>query len=240
MKWLGIATVLVLLFASLASAAQPAESMWIRWGLNDDGRGHVVAAPASDGSWGPITWQACAPDGTCNSVAPRPDLDQILDVGDAPVGTTFVATASDGERSVSGTSAPYRGQLMLFSPPTIVGTPRTGHFVFPLPATWLGGWGDEWPFMQLQACKTRRDDSCKVIAATVGWDKCPGAGTRIAQRYLGWYLRVAAELAGNDTVIADRGYIRPEDIKPMTASPITAVATVGRIGKGRGPKRACA
>jgi hypothetical protein len=93
--------------------------------------------------------------------------------------------------------------------------------------------------MELQVCRTRRDDSCKVISSTIYWDKCPGTGTRIAQRYLGWYLKVVEEHAGRDIVFAARAYARPEDIKPMRASPITAVATIGRIQGGRGPNRRC-
>jgi hypothetical protein len=238
-KRVGLVLGLTLLVAPIAVAAEPATDMLIQWGINGDGRGHVLANPVPDGSWGSITWEACTPDGACNRVAPSPTLDKVLDVGDAPVGTTFVATASDGTRSVSGTSIPYRGRLELFSPPTVVGSARTGHFVRPLPATWLGGWGDERPLMQLQVCKTRRDDSCKVIAATFGWDKCPGAGARIAPRYRGWFLRVAEAHEGSDIVLAGRGYIRPEDIEPMRASPITAVATVARIAAGRGPNRPC-
>lgn len=116
---------------------------------------------------------------------------------------------------------------------------RTGHFVRPLPATWLGGWGDERPILQLQVCQTRRDDSCKVISSTFYWEKCPDTGARIAPRYAGWYLRVAEAHQGNDVVFAARAYRRPEDIKPMPASPVTAIATIGRIARGRGPNRRC-
>src|SRR3954452_5921438 len=225
--------VCVVLSAPLATAAEPATGVIVQWGVGDDGRGHVTANPVPDGSWGSITWNACAPDGACRPVTPEAESDKILDVGDASAGTTFTATASDGERSVSGTSAPYRGRLALFSPPTVVGSARTGHFVRPLPATWLGGWGDELPLMQLQVCKTRRGGGCKVIADSIYWDKCPGAGTRIAPRYLGWYLRVTEMHSGRDIVFADRAYTHPEDIPPARTSPITAAATIGRIAKGR-------
>lgn len=240
MTRLGIAIALcVLLSASAAGAVEPAQSVIVSWGINADGRGHVIANPVPDGSWGSITWQACSPDGACSTVQPSATSGKVLDVGDAPAGTTFRATATDGERSVSGTSAQYRGRLALFSPPTVAGRARTGHFVRPLPATWLGGWGDERPLMQLQVCRTRDGAGCKVIADTIYWHKCPGIGARIAPRYVGWYLRVAEMHEGTDVVFAARVYTRPEDIKPMTASPITAVATVGRIARGRGPDRRC-
>jgi hypothetical protein len=141
--------------ATGAHAADPAESVYIQWGINEDGRGHVLANPMPDGSWGSMTWQACAPDGTCSSVAPS------------------------------------------------------------------------------------RDDSCKVIADTHYWAKCPGTGARIAPRYAGWYLRVAEAHEGNDIVFAERAYTRPEDIPAMRTSAITAVTTVGRIQPGRGPNRRC-
>jgi hypothetical protein len=39
-----------------------------------------------DGAWGPMTWQACAPDGACTAVAPSADNDKVLEVGDARIG----------------------------------------------------------------------------------------------------------------------------------------------------------
>jgi hypothetical protein len=135
---------------------------------------------------------------------------------------------------------PRRRRLQLFSPPSVVGSLRTGHFARPLPATWLGGWGDERPLLQLQVCKSRRDASCNVISSTFGWDKCPaGTGARIAPRYAGWYLRVAEAHEGKDIVFAERAYTRPDDIPAMQTSAITAVATVGRIQPGRRPNRRC-
>jgi hypothetical protein len=174
--------------AAAASASEPASSVYLAWGISTDGRGHAFAAPLLDGAWGLMTWEACAPDGACTAVAPSADNDKVLEVGDAPAGTTFVASTSDGTRSISATSPPYRGRLVLYSVPTVVGTARTGHFVRPLPGMWFGGWGDERPLMQLQVCRTRRD---------------------------------------------------PDSIGPMTASPITAVATVARIKPGHGPARLC-
>src|SRR4051794_22767093 len=108
MRRLGLAlAVSVVLSAPLATAAEPATSVIVQWGINEDGRGHVTANPVPDGSWGSITWNACTPDDACRPAGPEAESDEVLDVGDAPAGTSFTATASDGERSVSGTSAPY-------------------------------------------------------------------------------------------------------------------------------------
>jgi hypothetical protein len=224
--------------SSPATAAEPATTVLLQDGINEDGTGHLLANAVPDGSWGSLAWQACGPDGACTPVQPSGSSANVLDVGAAPAGTTFVATASDGTRPVSATSAPYRGRLVLFSPPYVVGAVRTGHFVMPRPATWFGGWGDERPLLQLQACRTRRG-GCKVISSTYGWNRCPGTGARIAPRYRGWYLRVAEAHLGGDVVFAQRAYTRPEDIEPMTASAVTAVAIVGRIATGRGPHRRC-
>lgn len=79
-----------------------------------------------------------------------------------------------------------------------------------------------------------------MIADTYYWHKCPGTGARIAPRYRGWYLRVTETHSGRDVVFAQRAYTRPEAIPPVTAtSPITAIATIGRIEPGRGPNRRC-
>jgi hypothetical protein len=229
----------IALAAPAAPVAGPPD-MYLSYGISNDGSGHLFAAPLADGPWSPVAWQACTPDGVCSAVASSPDDARQLDAADAAAGTTFVATASDGKRSISATSPPYRGRLAFYSPPSVSGSARTGHFVRPLAGTWFGGWGDERPLMQLQACRTRRASSCTVIADTVYWDKCPGTGARIAPRYRGWYLRVAEIHAGRDVVFADRAYTRPEAINSITnTSAITAIATVGRIKPGRGPNRPC-
>jgi hypothetical protein len=68
---------------------------------------------------------------------------------------------------------------------------------------------------------------------------CRGDGVRISQRYRGWYLRVADYVVGRDTAFAQRAYEHAEDVRPLHASPTTAVATTGRIRHGHGPHRPC-
>ena len=238
-KRVGAALALAVTFSSAALAADPPTSLQVSYGIKDDGTGILLANPVPDGSWGALTWQACSPDGSCAATQPSKDSDRVLDVGDATPGTTFVATASDGERSFSATSVPYRGRLGAALLPGVIGSLRVGHVIRPVPGIWVGGWGEERPLLQLQVCRTRRDDSCEVISATFFWDKCPDTSARIAPRYLGWYVRVADERIGKDTVFAARAYLRPQDVPAAGSSPRTAVRTIGRIAPGRGPDRRC-
>jgi hypothetical protein len=222
-----------------AVAAEPPTELRLSYLVASDGRGMLLANPVPDGSWGSVTWQACAATGSCVTAHPSESSDRLLEVGDAAAGTTFVATASDGSQSVSATSVPYRGSVHTDSPPRASGQLRVGHFIKPMAGRWAGGWGSEGDVFQLQACQTRRDSSCKVIADPAVVDGCPGTGARIRKRYLGWYVRVADTRVGHDAVFADRGYERAEDVKPLAASGATAVATIGRVKPGRGPHGRC-
>jgi hypothetical protein len=241
-KRVGVAlAILVVLASSSALAADPPTGveLFLFHNVNQDGRGVLFANTVSGWARGSMTWQACMPDAGCAAAQPRASDDRVLDVGDAPSGTTFIATASDGSQSFSATSASYRGRLGIALYPGVKGRLRTGHVITPVPGIWVGGWGYERPNLQLQVCRTQHDESCEVISATFYWEKCPGTGARIPQRYLGWYVRVADQRIGQNTVFAARGYRRPQDLEPLRTAPDTAVATVGRIGAGRGPNRRC-
>ena len=237
----GVVLAILGVLSTSAVAADPPTRVEMFHNVNEDGRGVLFAYTVSDapGRWGAMMWQACMPDPGCAAAQPRASDDRVLDVGDAPGGTTFIATASDGSQSFSATSVPYRGRLGIALYPGIKGQLRTGHVITPVPGIWVGGWGYERPNVQLQVCRTRRDESCEVISATFYWEKCPGISARIAPRYLGWYLRVADQRIGQNTVFAARAYRRPQDLAPLRTAPDTAVMTVGRIRSGRGPNRRC-
>jgi hypothetical protein len=227
------------LVCASAAIADPPQAVVISYNEDVDGQGMLIANAAPDGSWGRMSWQACPPGAECTPIQPDASSDRVLHVGAAPAGTTFTATATDGEQSISGSSDPYGGPLRVVKKPAVAGKLSVGHLIRPIPASWAGGWGGEQPFLQLQVCRTARSASCKVIASSFYWDRCPGVGARIPRRYLGWFVRVADNRSGRSTFFATFAVPRPEALTPLIASGNTAVASVGRISPGRGPARSC-
>jgi hypothetical protein len=222
-----------------AATADPPQAVLISYNDDVDGRGTLIANPVPDGSWGRMIWRACPPGGECTPIQPDASSDRVLHVGAAPAGTTFTATATDGVQSFSATSDPYGGPLRVVKNAAVAGKLSVGHLIQPIPASWAGGWGGERPFLQLQVCRTARGDTCKVISSSIYWDRCPGVGTRIPRRYLGWFVRVADNRSSRLPAYPAFGVARPEALTPLTASGNTAVATVSRVRPGRGPARLC-
>jgi hypothetical protein len=227
------------LVCASAAIADPPQAVVISYNDAVDGQGMLIANPVPDGSWGRMVWRACPPGGECTPIQPDATSDRVLHVGAAAAGTTFTATATDGDQSFTASSDPYGGPLRLVKKPAVAGTPSVGHVIQPIPASWAGGWGGEQPFLQLQVCRTARSDTCKVISSSIYWDRCPGVGTRIPRRYLGWFVRVADNRSSRLPAYPAFGVTRPEALTPLTASGNTAVAMVGRVRPGRGPARRC-
>jgi hypothetical protein len=232
-----LAIVANLVLASTAVADAPSG---IAFSYIDDSQGGLLSGyTVPDGAWGTMTWEACPPNAPCSTIAA--DGDGNLHVGSAAPGTVFRATASDGEQSVTATSDPYLGPLRKDRPPGISGQLRVGHVVRAVAGAWSGGWGGEQPYLQLQACRTRRSGSCEVIASTFYWERCGGVGAVLPKHYAGWYLRVADNRLGRPGSVVFPAFApgRPQDLGALKAAENTAVRTVGRIRPGRVVARTC-
>jgi hypothetical protein len=166
----------------------------------------------------------------------RGALDRELEVGDAPAGSVFEATATYRGRSVSARSVPYLGSVRAVRPPGLTGHLRVGGLVQPVAAAWTGGWGSERSHLQTQVC---RHGSCKVIADDVYWDRCPGAGAVLPARYAGWHVRVVDQRVGRDIGWPDFAVGTPEALKPLEPLPAQAAATFGPIRSATGPYLLC-
>jgi hypothetical protein len=233
LRWLaaGIAS---LALAAPAPAGAQDELGWVALSYNIDanGRGQLIANPAPYGK-GTITWRRCPPTGeVCEPGWGGGPFDRELEVGDAPAGSVFEATATYRGRSVSARSVPYLGPVRAVRPPGLTGHLRVGGLVQPVAAAWTGGWGSERSHLQTQVC---RRGSCNVIADDVYWDRCPGAGAVLQRRYEGWYVRVVDERVGHDLAWADFAVSAPEALKPLEPSPAQAAATFGPIRPAAGP-----
>src|SRR4051794_11121183 len=104
--------------------------------VHADGHGQLIANPGGH----PVTWAACAPGAAaCEPIAGPAGTANVLDVSDAPAGTTFEAT-QDG---TAVRSEPWRGLVTPTSPPRVEGDVRVGGTVRYVAGGWAGGWGRE-------------------------------------------------------------------------------------------------
>jgi hypothetical protein len=157
-------------------------------------------------------------------------------VSDEPPGTVFQAT-QDG---VVLRSRPWGGRVRATAPPQVQGRLRVGARVRPVAAVWQGGWGRESDWLQLQACRTAAGSGCLVIYDPIKFGRCPGGeGRLLPARYRGRWLRVADARIDRNQPFTQEGYSAPEGVRPLRAAPGIAVATVGRIGRGRAPRQDC-
>lgn len=229
MRALTLAGAVLALLAGTAAAASAAE-LSIDYYVNSEGTGLLIA----NGGDGPVTWEGCT-----DVCTPRDDGDgnpQTLRVADDPAGSVFKATRG----AMTVVSEPWRGRLVVQSPPTLEGELRVGGFVRPLAATWGGGWGRESDWLQLQACSTPEGADCKVILDQIKFGLCqPGGGRVLPQRYEGSWLRVVDARIGDRQPFTTEGYLRPEGVRPNPPAAGVAAATIGRIGPGPAPPGDC-
>lgn len=162
--------------------------------------------------------------------------DRELQVGDAPRGSVFEATATHAGQTASARTVPYRGAVSAVRPPGLLGRPRVGALVRPEPASWTGGWGREVSFLQTQVCRRSRT-GCVVIADDFYWDPCPGAGAVLDERYRGWYLWVVDRRIDRHTAFASFAAGYPEALDPIEPGPAAAAKGFGRIARATGPAR---
>lgn len=237
---LGVGWAVVALSAPAAAAAQ-APSLTIEYGIGMAGRG-TLWAHAAPPTGAPIAWASCAGGGpVCLPYPSVPNSVPSLDAGDSPAGTVFEASATIDGQLVTARSRPYLGPARWTDPPGIAGPIRANAFVRPVPARWVGGWGVEKSYPQLQVCRKQRGRRCLTISDAHYWNVCPGTGAVIAKRYTGWYLRAIDRRAGPGVPLLAIAYGAPEAIPPVPVDGKTAMSTPAvRIAPAVGPpKRRC-
>jgi hypothetical protein len=226
-----IVTAVALLGAPGVAAAAHNGRPTLYYFVQPDGSGVLTA------SYGhPVAWERCAPDGGCAPYQDADGDDQRVTARDEAPGTRFRAT-QDG---VTLTSEPWSGRVRARRPPGVEGEVRVGGRVRPNAADWLGGWGRETDWLQLQACRTEAGADCRVIYDEIKFGECsPGGGRRLPARYEGWWLRVADARIDTQQPFTQEGYLVPEGVAPHEPSEARAVAVVGRIAEGPAPGEDC-
>jgi hypothetical protein len=226
----------LLALAALLLVAVPVSSareLRIQTSLNPGGRTGSMSVASPPGS---IGWEAC----TAQLTECRPwARGRRAETLSAPAGTIFRVRDSEGE---SGISPEWRGPLTELTPPRVVGSIEANGYVSPVPGLWAGGWGEEYPRMQLSACETEAGDGCVSITSPhftrVGCSF--SASFLLNPIFSGWYLRVADKQDGGEHAEAGYGVFSPSGAtwgfdEVWGRSRTTSVAVVGQIGPAANP-----
>jgi hypothetical protein len=199
---------LVLAFATLAA---PAHALEIFSEVDANGDPVVYATQ-------PVSWRACV------ATDCRTFEGDIWHAGESPPGTVFTAYAGTDGASLSG----WGGRIAATAPPALGGTPVVGGYVWPLAATWSGGWGGELDDLRVEACK---DGACRTLSAP-DWVFGHQDLVKLGPELAGWSLHVADRRRNPSefrpqVVITDPGEVPPLAAGPLVAaSPEVPVTTV--------------
>lgn len=194
----------------------------------------LVANFSPDGGLAKPSWSTCPPPNV-NICIPT-NKSEFLEPGPTPAGTVFQASATYQRHTYVARSPSWQGTVHATSPPHVIGSPRYHAAVTPAGATWTGGWGGEFDFLSVEACRTRAATHCVNVSAPKGYGFSSRPGV-IAAWSTGWYLFAFDQRLAKDSVFAEPGYSDAAAIPPVHAGPtIARSAPVGPI-TGPAPPR---
>jgi hypothetical protein len=222
----------LIVLATLALAYSPAlaaEQSGVRFEvahyIDVDGRGIVIATRDPAGT--SFSWESCF-EGVCSPTASDPHSGNWLRVGDAPVGTVFVATGVNGSETGSANSVPYRGRMQPTGAPAIDGVLRVGERVRPVAGTWTGGWGRETDYLQMQVCRSADGLACSVVVDT-SWYQSSANGAVLAPDDCGRYVRVLNTRQTTDLPVPAIGPPPIDRLRPQEPGPIASAFVAGPV-----------
>ena len=197
------------------------------------GNPDLVANFSPDGGLSAPAWSICRPPAVKRCVATNRKIE--LRPGPTPVGTVFQASAAYQGREYTARSARWLGVVRATSPPRLRGRARYGATVTARGASWSGGWGSEFDYLRVEACRTRDANPrhCVTLSAPgegFGFDNRPPT---IGAWYTGLYLFAIDERFARDTAFAEPGYGSPAAVPPVQIGP--TVARSAAVGPVIGP-----
>jgi hypothetical protein len=195
--------------ARTAPVRGPAGTSSVRYSIqiqavfNRSGNPVLVANFSPDGSLATARWSICSPPPKRTCV-PGHARDHALEPGPRPAGTVFRATARYLGQTYSA-QVRWHGQITAHSRPHLLGQPRVGARLNPVPAIWTGGWGHEFDQLGVEACRTRNARRCVTVSG--GGLGCPDHSRAVARRPIKrWYLFALDARMPADEVCAGVGY----------------------------------
>lgn len=202
-RFLGLLAVAAVAIPVGYAGAEPTRyGVGIQKVFDDSGNPVLVANFWPDGGLATPRFSICPPpDGTACSPAGR---DNVLEPGAQPAGTVFEASASyRGHRYASRTD-PWRGTVQSTVPPRLAGRPRVGARVAARAGSWRGGWGTEFDFGAVEACRTRAARHCVTLSAE--GEDYPGSGR---DPVVGsWYDNTTSTIGSRLIGVPARGFKR--------------------------------
>jgi hypothetical protein len=193
----------------------------------------LVANFIPDGSLATATWTICPP-GT-NTICRSADSNRgVLQPGPAVAGTRFVATAVYGGISYAS-AVTWRGQVHALSRPMLRGKRQLNGVVIPVAARWSGGWGNEFDQLGVEACRSARGRTCRMLGG--GELGCPDktSRTRLGGWFTGWFLFALDDRSPRDEACAGTGYTTNADLPIWKLGP--TIVRSGPLGTIAGPPR---
>lgn len=185
----------------------------------------LVPSFSPDGSLAKPSWEICDP-----SCRPAAD-DQFLEPGLTAAGTTFRALADYGGHRYVSETPPWQGRVATAGPPAVLGDTRVGRMVRPEPATWTGGWGDEYSALGVVACRTVAAQRCRTLMDV---RYAAREMVRVPSWAAGRFLFATDSRFAADTAYAGIGYRSPGSVPPVT--PSQTVAFSQPLGPVTGPR----
>jgi hypothetical protein len=204
-------------------SAPISDSVGIQAIYDEAGNPDLTANFLPDGSLAKPSWSICPPPDV-NVCTPARSKSQFLQAGPTPAGTVFQASATYRGHTYIARTVPWQGTVQATSPPRLDGSPRYHAAVRPEGASWAGGWGSDFDFLSVEACRTTDATRCVNLSAAKGY----GFSSRppiVGAWFTGWYLFAFDQRLAHDTAFAEPGYSTAAAIPPVKAGP-----TVGRSG----------
>jgi hypothetical protein len=184
------------------------------------GNPNLIANFSPNGGLAKPSWSVCPPPDV-NVCTPASVKSQFLEPGRTSAGTVFQATATYKGHTYVARSKPWQGTVRATTAPRLEGVARYGAAVRPRGASWVGGWGSDFDFLSVQACRTRDGRRCVNLSAPRGY----GFSRRppvIGSWFTGWYLFAFDQRFAHDTAFAEPGYGAAAAVPPVTAGQTAA------------------
>jgi hypothetical protein len=208
-----------------ARDTQPRVSVPLGYGVDiqatfdNSGNPQLVANFSPDGALAKPRWATCRPLDV--SVCTPASSSQFLNAGPTAAGTVFQASATYRGKTYTGRTSPWQGTVQATSAPRVNGTPHYPASITASGASWTGGWGGEYDFLSIEACRTTAATACVNLSPQSGY----GYSARTVHPgtwFDGWYLFAFDQRLAKDAAFAEPGYLTAAAVPTVRAGPTVA------------------
>jgi hypothetical protein len=217
---------LVIMIAALVPAAARADGVVITQHVfTNAGLPQLIANYSPDGGLATPSWKICAPD--CGPVVATGNA---FTPGDQPAGTSFEASTTLAGTTTTAHSRTWLGRVANTAPPTFTGSPVVGSMLTPAAGTWSGGWGNDYSWLGMRACRAADGQDCHAMNAAA-FGQPPSKPLTVDSAYVGWYVGAVETRLAAETAIAGVGYSDPTPghVYPLTSPALAQTVAVSAL-----------